>query len=807
MQSGPRPAFLAGNSTMARLMQSHDWSGTALGAPQGWPQSLRSVVHLMLGSGVPMFVAWGPQLEMLYNDRYAEVLGAKHPAALGSPFAQVWHEILGDVMPLVARALSGETFFAENLPLRMHRKGYAEETWFTFSYSPVLDEAGRTAGFYCACLETTAMVLAERHQRAEQERLQALFRQAPGFVAVLRGPGHVFEVVNPAYERLTGRRELLGKPVRDALPEAEEQGFLALLDQVYRSGKAYQGRAVRFRVRDEEGGEREAYLDFVYQPLVDAAGRVDGIFAYGFEITEQLHAQQALLAFSNSIPAIAWEAAPGGRLERFNSQWEAYTGQPEAQALGFGWTEALHPEDSPRLWESWKQARDHAAEWTAELRLRRHDGVWRWFLTRAVPQRDAAGRVLRWFGTTTDIEDARRAAQALQAADRQKDEFLATLAHELRNPLAPIRTAVHLLSMGKASEAVRQRSVDIISRQVGHMARLLDDLIDIARITQRRLVLKPGWVRVQAVVDTALEAAAPAMEAKRHTLVPLVDQPRQWLHADPVRLAQVLSNLLNNAAKYTDSGGRVTLEVRTEAAWVVFAVTDTGIGLSAEALEHVFAMFAQEQSALERSEGGLGIGLALAKGLVELHGGTISASSAGPGRGSRFEVRLPLVAHPEDHAVEGAALPPAASRAQRVVLLADDNADAVEVLAELLRLHGHRVEVAHDGHEAARLAERLRPGVLVLDIGMPGLNGYEVARQVRAQPWGADALLIAATGWGQEEDRRKALEAGFDLHFTKPYAPDQLLAAIASRHAGPAASPGRRLETTPQTGPAENRSE
>jgi len=780
MQPSPQPTFLAGDSAMARLMRSHDWGGTAVGPPGSWPQSLRSAVHLMLGSGFPMFVAWGPELEMLYNDAYAEILGRKHPASLGAPFERVWHDILGDIMPFVRRALAGETFFMENLPLRMRRKGEEEDTWFTFSYSPVLDEQGHTAGFYCACAETTATVLAEKHQRAEQERLQALFRQAPGFVCVTRGPEHVFEVVNPRYLQLVNQRNVLGQRVRDALPEVVEQGYIALLDRVLRTGQPYVGRSAHVTLAGEAGAPAtEAFLDFVYQPLLDAQGRVSGIFTYGHDVTEQQRAQEALLAFSNSIPAIAWEAAPDGAVERFNSQWQAYTGQPQEQALGQGWTDALHPDDRRGVEEAWERSRAAATEWSAEMRLRRHDGAWRWFLTRAVPQRDAAGRVLRWFGTTTDIDDARRATQALEAADRQKDEFLATLAHELRNPLAPLRSAVHLLSMPAAPEKARVRAVEIVGRQVSHMARLLDDLIDIARITQRRLVLKPEWVRVQSVVDSAMEAALPAAQAKRHVLGAQVQDPQQWLHADPVRLAQVLSNLLNNACKYTDPGGRITLEVASEAGETVFTVTDTGIGMSAQALENVFAMFAQEQTALERSEGGLGIGLALAKGLVELHGGRIRAHSEGPGTGSRFEVRLPQAVRGEGH-LGAASAPVVAPAAGRVVLLADDNQDAAEVLADLLRLAGHEVHVANDGASAASLAQRVRPHVLVLDIGMPGLNGYEVARQVRTHAWGRAALLVAATGWGQEEDRRQALAAGFDLHLTKPFAPEQLLDTIAA---------------------------
>jgi PAS domain S-box-containing protein len=781
MSAHPPLAFLTGDTGVARLMREQDWAGSPLGPPGLWPQSLRSVVNLMLGSAFPMFVAWGPTLSLLYNDAYAEVLGAKHPQALGRPFYEAWHDIRADIEPLVQRALGGEAFFVENLPLRMRRHGYDEETWFTFSYSPVRDETGAIAGLYCACAETTAMVLAERHQRAEQERLQTLFSQAPGFVAVTRGPDHVFEIANHAYLQLTGFRDVIGKPVAEALPEVVEQGFVALLDKVLATGEPYVGRSVRLMLNSEPDAPlTEAYLDFVYQPLRGATGQIEGIFVHGHEVTELQRAQEALLVFSNSIPAMAWVADTDGGLERFNSQWSVYTGQSTEAALGHGWTSALHPEDRDAPGQAFAAAREQAAEWQVEYRLRRHDGVYRWFLTRAVPQLDASGRVLRWFGTTTDIEDAKKNHQALRDADRQKDEFLATLAHELRNPLAPIRAAVQLLGSPASQPAAREHAVDVIGRQVGHMARLLDDLIDVARITQRRVVLKKVPLAVDDLVESVLETVRPLAHAKWHTLVATIGGEGLQLVADPLRLAQVLSNLLNNAVKYTDAGGRIGFDVQVEGDWLSFTVSDSGIGLSQAAIENIFTMFAQEQSALDRSEGGLGIGLALAKGLVELHGGTVSAFSDGPGSGSRFVVKLPYSTDRQALAASPAVAVPAPRLPQaRTVLLADDNRDAVHVLAELLRMDGYLVDTAHDGREAAELALRLRPDVLVLDIGMPGLNGYEVARLVRAQPWGDRPLLIAATGWGQDDDRQKALAAGFNRHLTKPFDPQQLSAWIA----------------------------
>jgi PAS domain S-box-containing protein len=774
-------AFFAGDTEMARLFRHHDWSDSPLGPPEQWPQSLRSVVQLMLGSAFPMFVAWGPKLAMVYNAGYAEFLGIKHPASLGQPLYEVWSEIEGDLIPLVSRALGGEPFFMENLPLRLQRRGFDEDAWFTFSYSPVLDDDGTIAGIYCACTETTRMVLAEREQRAELERLENLFEQSPGFLAILRGPDHIIEVANEAYRLLTNQPEILGMPVADAFPEAVKDGFIALMDEVFVTGVPFAARSMRVMLnRKSSESLSEAYLDFVYQPIKNAVGEVESILVQGHETTEQRRSQEALQAFSDSIPAIAWVAFPDGMVERFNSQWEIYTGQPTELAAGDGWIEALHPDDRAATIAVWQDACLNNTPAQAEYRLRRHDGAYRWFYGRAVPQLDASGQVIRWFGTITDTEDARQTAQALRDADRQKDEFLATLAHELRNPLAPIRSAVQLLNSPMASDHVRAHAADVIGRQAGHMARLLDDLIDIARITQQRMVLKKEAVSIDYVVQSAMEAARPVAEAKRHQLTVALDSPHDMLWVDPLRITQVLSNLLNNAAKYTDTGGHIRLDVKTVDSAMELAVTDTGIGLSAEAIANIFTMFAQEKSALDRSDGGLGIGLALSKGLVELHGGTLAAFSEGPGKGSRFVVRLPLA----DQAVQAVApievAPVLAGGVQeRSILLADDNLDAAETLAELLRMDGHTVHTASDGVRAASLALQLRPDVLVLDIGMPGLNGYEVARRVRAQPWGREPLLIAATGWGREDDREKARTAGFDMHLTKPFDPLHLAALIA----------------------------
>lgn len=287
-------AFLSGGGQMGALMRAHDWSASPLGSPETWPQSLRSVVGLLLGSKFAMFVAWGPELGFLYNDPYAEILGAKHPKALGARFEDIWGEIWPDISPLIDEALAGKASYHEDLPLLMNRKGFDEETWFTFSYSPVRDEGGQVAGMFCACQETTDRVLAERSQIAETERQRRMFEQAPGFICTLRGPDHVFDFVNDSHKRLFGDRNTVGKTMRQAFPDLAGQGFYELLDQVYATGQRYVAHAAPARFKSDDGSEQELFLDFIYEPMTDPAGQVIGIFCEGHDVTEAHRAQQAL---------------------------------------------------------------------------------------------------------------------------------------------------------------------------------------------------------------------------------------------------------------------------------------------------------------------------------------------------------------------------------------------------------------------------------------------------------------------------------------------------------------------------------
>ena len=380
---------------------------------------------------------------------------------------------------------------------------------------------------------------------------------------------------------------------------------------------------------------------------------------------------------------------------------------------------------------------------------------------------------------STGLENARLYA-SLREADHRKDEFLATLAHELRNPLAPIRNGLEILRRSGQLVGSAARARDMMERQLAHMVRLVDDLLDVSRISRGKVDLRLAPLLVQAVLDHALEASRPAIDQGGHTLVLQVPAQPLQVSGDLTRLAQVVSNLLNNAAKYTPSGGRIELAARAEAGRAVIEVADNGTGISADMLPRVFDLFAQVDRTLARSQGGLGIGLSLARQLVSLHGGEIVAESPGLGLGSRFTVRLPLAAEPPPSSLPATPRGPGATPAARV-LVVDDNVDGAESLALMLGLLGHEVRTAHDGASALQAAAQWRPEVVLLDIGLPGMSGYDVARSLRTQRPAGDLMLVAVTGWGTQEDQRRSAEAGFDHHLTKPVEAAALEAVLACR--------------------------
>ncbi|HXG09974.1 MAG TPA: ATP-binding protein, partial [Gemmataceae bacterium] len=379
-------------------------------------------------------------------------------------------------------------------------------------------------------------------------------------------------------------------------------------------------------------------------------------------------------------------------------------------------------------------------------------------------------------------EELRQRAEALAEADRRKDEFLALLSHELRNPLAPIRNALQIMRLHGPLDPTLEKARDIIERQVRHLSRLVDDLLDVSRITRGKITLRKERLDLSAVARLAIEIARPLIDKRQHQLIVTTATEPLWVEADPVRLEQIISNLLNNAAKYTDPGGRVWLTTERADDWAVLRVRDTGIGIPQEIQAHIFDLFIQADRSLDRSQGGLGIGLTLVRRLVEMHGGTIEAFSPGPGQGSEFIVRLPL-AVPRVEETGSAGAPPlrGAGRAAappRRVLVVDDNRDGADSLAMLLRFWKHQVAVVYDGPSALESVQTEQPDVVLLDIGLPGMDGYEVARHLRQQ-LEHQPVLVALTGYGQDEDRRRSREAGFDYHLTKPVDPDALQEVLA----------------------------
>lgn len=482
---------------------------------------------------------------------------------------------------------------------------------------------------------------------------------------------------------------------------------------------------------------------------------------------------------ADNISQFAWMADEKGRAFWYNKRWFDYTGTTPEELQGSEWRNRVHhPDHRDRVLASAQRSWETGEPWEETFPLRGVDGKYRWFLSRATPIRGADGKVQRWFGTNTDITDLREAEEALRLADRRKDEFLATLAHELRNPLAPVRNALEIMKRAGGDRARIDQARSMMDRQMLHLERLVDDLLDVSRITRDKLELRRQRVDLAAVVQQAVETVRPQADANGQRIhVELPPAPIE-LDADAVRLGQVFSNLLSNACKYSDTGSEVWLSVEPRGERAIVTVRDNGQGIPPKMLDHIFEMFAQVPGPLDRPLVGLGIGLTLVRRLVEMHGGTVEAKSEGLGRGSTFVVELPVVAvlaRPKPVAAPPAA---AAKGVRRRILIVDDNRDAAESLAVLLSISGHETRTAHDGPESLRTAAAFRPDVVLLDIGLPGMNGYEVARQLRSEPTGAGLVLIALTGWGQDEDRRLSAEVGFDHHLVKPVHPGELGALI-----------------------------
>ena len=480
-----------------------------------------------------------------------------------------------------------------------------------------------------------------------------------------------------------------------------------------------------------------------------------------------------LQALFDCMPQLGWAAYPDGWIYYYNRPWYEYTGSTPEEMAGWKWQSVHHPDLLPLVVKRWRHSIATGEPFEMAFQLRRHDGTFRWFLTRVSPMRDDQGRLVRWVGINTDIDEQKRAEEAAAAANRAKDEFLAMLGHELRNPLAPIVTALKLMDL-KGGDAF-QHERTIISRQTAHLSRLVDDLLDVSRFLRGTLEIRRELVDVEAIVTQAAEMVSPLMEREGHALA-LSVPTGLTLDGDGARLKQVVVNLLTNAAKYTPPGGRIAVAVDAAGDEVTIRVRDNGLGISASLLPMLFQPFVQKRQPLARSDGGLGLGLAIVRTIVTAHGGSVEALSDGEGHGSEFVVRLPVVVSAANEA-PATALPIRPSRSRRI-LVVDDNVDAAELLAGAIEQVGHVAHVAYDAPSALSAAEIFGPEIALLDLGLPEMDGYELARRLRQHPRLRNVLICAVTGYGRETDRERTTAAGFAHHFVKPVELAALLAAI-----------------------------
>ncbi len=634
--------------------------------------------------------------------------------------------------------------------------------------------------------------------RQSQARMSQLISLMPSFTAVLRGPRHVFELANRPYYALLGRGpEILGQGVVEAVPEVADQPFPALLDQVYRTGEPFHAKGMRLLLAREPGkGLDELFIDFAYVPLREIDGEVSGILVHGMDRTEQVRAEQALRRRESELQTLA-DNTPEV-LTRFDRQLrhvfvnkavEALTGLACEDFLGRTNKELGMPAALCALWDdALRSVFNRGTPGAIEFAFKAPTGL-RHFEARLVPEFAADGSVEFALGVTIDVTERKRFEQTLAEQDRRKDEFLATLSHELRNPLSPLRNGLAILHRVSNREQT-ERTLAMMGRQLHHLVHLVDDLLDVSRLSLGKIRLRIGPVTVAELVEAALETCRAGIASRGHTLqVNLPDTPLR-LDGDRTRLVQVIANLLTNAAKYSEPGGQIVIAAVAQERKCTIRVSDTGVGLAPEVISSLGNMFMQVRDTLDKAQGGLGIGLALAKKLVQMHGGSLTAASPGLGLGSTFTIELPLAVPasttPQGPAAAGTALP--GGPMHRHVLVADDNADTADSLAEVLRLDGHTVTTVYDGWAAVYQARVLRPHVVFLDIGLPGLNGHEVAQRLRADALTAHAMLVAVTGWGTDEDRRKSRQAGFDRHLTKPVQfteVQELLRQPASQPASP----------------------
>ncbi len=658
------------------------------------------------------------------------------------------------------------------------------------SAAPIRDDRGVVSGCVLIFRDVSERRQWERREanRLQGARLLASIVESSDDAIISKSLDGIIQTWNAAAERLFGytTNEAVGRHISLVIPPdriAEEDHIIATL----RAGT----RIDHFETERVRKNGQRILVSLTVSPIKDDEGHVVGASKIARDISDRKLAESerqkfvTLVENSTDFIGISDLNAVPIFVNRAGLQMVGLETLEDARAVNV--RDFFFPEDQPLIMNEFFPSVVATGHGEIEVRFRHFKtGQARWMAYKVLKLDDESGRSVAFATVSQDVterremeDNLRELASDLAAADRRKDEFLATLAHELRNPLAPLSNTLEILKRSTDQDAPARRGLDTMERQLEQLVRLVDDLLDLSRITHNRIELRKRQVELAPVIRQAVLAAQPLADASRHTVEVSMPAEPIHLHADQVRLTQVLGNLLNNSCKYTPPGGTIRVTVQGDGKDAIVTVTDTGIGIPADKLDSIFDMFTQVDRSLEQSQGGLGIGLTLVKRLVEMHGGTVEARSAGEGHGSAFAVRLPALQGAVDIATPAASETRASGTAHRI-LVVDDNKDSADSLAMLLELTGHEVSTAHDGQEAFDIAEQQRPDVILLDIGLPELNGHEVCRRIRQQSWGQAMVLIALTGWGQDEDRRRSQEAGFDGHLVKPVDHTRLLTLLAS---------------------------
>jgi PAS domain S-box-containing protein len=821
--------FLVQGGEMGERFRAKEWAQTPLGPAEGWPESLKALVNVMLGAHQPMFVAWGPERIMLYNDGYAPMLGQRHPDALGKTFEEVWYDIIPEVGPIMDRAYAGEPIYMEDISFVMHRHGYPEQAHFSFSYTPVRAEGGGVAGVFCACAETTDSVLTDRRRVEEAQNLRRLFDNAPGFMAVATGPDHVFQLVNASYMQLVGHRDLIGKPVREAVPEVG-QGFFDLLDRVYQSGEPFTGKSVPVTLQRTPGAPlEERRVDFVFQPMVDGKGAVTGIFAEGYDVTDWHLAEQTIREseerfrlIADSAPVPMWVTALDRKRTFVNRAYVEFLEISYEEAVDFDWRTIIHPDDADRIIAESLAGEASLEPFTLEARYRRPNGEYRWLRSRSQPRWGPKGEHLGFIGVAHDITEAKDAEAALRAMNETLERRVAARTSDLSSALERLQAEVG--ERMRAEAALRQaQKMEAVGQLTGGIAHDFNNLLTPILGGLEIIAMRVEDARLKRIAETALESTRRGAKLtgqllafsriQRISMAPVdvnrvierMDDLLRHTIGSAVRIGTALSpeatcgicdanqlenavlNLAINARDAMPEGGTLTISTgRSEIGdspdvapgnYIFVSVADTGIGMSEEVLARATEPFFSTKPVGK----GTGLGLAQVYGIARQAGGTLRIESE-PGRGTTIHLLLPeatLAPVEEIRSASAArALEPEPAASGATILLIDDDSEVRDFIRDCLQGLGHTVVSAEDGEEGLRELARSEPDLVLLDYAMPAMHGADVAREIRKTH--PSLPIVFVTGYAESEQMDAAV-GGDGSVLRKPFSVGELAAVLEDK--------------------------